>query len=116
MTPGHLLRVSTALVLRAAPHRPYPRGLLRSIPTCLNSKRGNFHQPPHPFFVMSDDDPQAIKEGHILAIVMTAQERGMAYLWQAVAEQIADLEEMRVHVTMARTLLGSGGTRTRLLK
>ena len=59
---------------------------------------------------MSDDDPQAIKEGHILAIVMTAQERGMAYLWQAVAEQIADLEEM------ARTLLGSGGTRTRLLK
>jgi hypothetical protein len=40
----------------------------------------------------------------------------MAYLWQAVAEQIADLEAMRVHVTMARTLLGSGGTRTRLLK
>ena len=65
---------------------------------------------------MSDDDPQAINEGHILAMVMTAQERGMAYLWQAVAEQIADLEAMRVHVTMARTLLGSGGTRTRLLK
>ena len=116
MTPCHLFRVSTALVLRAAPHRPYPRGLLRSILSCLNSKRGNFHQQPHPFFVMSDDDPQSIKEGHILAIVMTAQERGMAYLWQAVAEQIADLEEMRVHVTMARTLLGSGGTRTRLLK
>ena len=99
-------------------------GTAQTVPTrpvtfnsfCLNSKRGNFHQPPHPFFVMSDDDPQAIKEGHILAIVMTAQERGMAYLWQAVAEQIADLEEMRVHVTMARTLLGSGGTRTRLLK
>ena len=49
-------------------------------------------------------------------VVTTAQERGMAYLWQAVAEQIADLEAMRVHVTMARTLLSNGGTRTKLLK
>jgi hypothetical protein len=111
-----VFRVGAALVLRVAPHRPYPRGLLRSILSCLNSKRGHFHQPPYPFLVMSDDDPQAITEGHMLAMVMTAQERGMAYLWQAVAEQIADLEAMRVHVTMARTLLGSGGTRTRLLK
>ena len=49
-------------------------------------------------------------------IVTTAHQRGMAYLWQAVAEQIADLEAMRVHVTMARTLLSDGGTCTKLLK
>jgi hypothetical protein len=65
---------------------------------------------------MSDYDRQAIKGGDVMDIVTTAQERGMAYLWQAVAEQIADLEAMRVHVTMARTLLGDGGTRTKLLK
>ena len=82
----------------------------------LNSKRGNFHQPPRPFLLMSDYDQQAIKEDDIMDVVTTAQERGMAYLWQAVAEQIADLESMRVHVTMARTLLSDGGTRTKLLK
>jgi hypothetical protein len=65
---------------------------------------------------MSDYDQQAIKEGDTMDIVMTVQERGMAYLWQAVAEQIADVEAMRVHVTMARTLLSNGGTRTKLLK
>ena len=65
---------------------------------------------------MSDYDRQAIKEGDIMDIVTTAHQRGMAYLWQAVAEQIADLEAMRVHVTMARTLLSDGGTCTKLLK
>jgi hypothetical protein len=65
---------------------------------------------------MSDYDQQAIKEDDIMDRVTTAQERGMAYLWQAVAEQIADLEAMRVHITMARTLLSNGGTRTKLLK
>jgi hypothetical protein len=68
---------------------------------------------------MSDYDQPAIKEGDIMDIVdlvKTAHERGMAYLWQAVAEQIADLEAMRLHVTMARTLLSDGGTRTKLLK
>jgi hypothetical protein len=66
--------------------------------------------------LMSDYDQQAIQEDDIMDRVTTAQERGMAYLWQAVAEQIADLEAMRVHVTMARTLLSNGGTRTKLLK
>ena len=65
---------------------------------------------------MNDYDLQATEEGDIIDTVTTAQERGMAYLWQAVAEQIADLEAMRVHVTMARTLLSNGGTRTKLLK
>ena len=65
---------------------------------------------------MSNYDQQAIKEDDIMDVVTTAQERGMAYLWQAVAEQIADVEAMRVHVTMARTLLSNGGTRTKLLK
>jgi hypothetical protein len=65
---------------------------------------------------MSDYDLQASAEGDIMDTVTTAQERGMAYLWQAVAEQIADPEAMRVHVTMARTLLRDGGTRTKLLK
>jgi hypothetical protein len=111
-----MFRESAAPVLGTAPHRPYPPSLLVSILSRLNSKRGNFHQPPHPFLLMSDYDQQAIKEGDILDIVTSAQERGMAYLWQAVAEQIADLEAMRVHVTMARTLLGDGGTRTKLLK
>ena len=65
---------------------------------------------------MSNYDPQAAKQGDVMDMVMTAQERGMAYLWQAVAEQIADLEAMRAHVTMARALLGVSGTCTRLLK
>jgi hypothetical protein len=92
-----------------------PTYLLPSILSRLYSKRGN-HQPPYPFLVMSNYDQQTINEGDIMDIVTTAQERGMAYLWQAVAEQLADLEAMRVHVTMARTLLGAGGTCTRLLK
>jgi hypothetical protein len=65
---------------------------------------------------MSDYDQQAIKAVEIMDIVKSAHERGMAYLWQAVAEQIADLEAMRVHATMARTLLSDGLTRTKLLK
>ena len=65
---------------------------------------------------MSDYDLQATEEGDIMDIVTTAQERGMAYLWQAVAEQIADPEAMRVHVTMAEKLLVAGKTCTRLLK
>jgi hypothetical protein len=54
--------------------------------------------------------------GEILDAVTAAKARGMVCLWQAVAEQIADPEAMRVHVTMARTLLRDGGTRTKLLK
>jgi hypothetical protein len=46
----------------------------------------------------------------------SAEERGMVCLWQAVAEQIADPEAMRVHVTMAEKLLVAGKTCTRLLK
>ena len=38
----------------------------------------------------------------------------MVYLWQAVAEQLADPEAMRAHVTMARTLLGDGKMSARL--
>lgn len=66
---------------------------------------------------MNDHDQQAIREGDIKMDALTsAEERGMVYLWQAVAEQIADPEAMRAHVTMARTLLGRGRTSTRLLK
>jgi hypothetical protein len=54
--------------------------------------------------------------GDILDEVRAAKARGMVCLWQAVAEQIADPEAMRAHVTMARTLLGRGRTSTRLLK
>jgi hypothetical protein len=46
----------------------------------------------------------------------SAEERGMVCLWQAVAEQIADPEAMRVHVMMAQKLLVAGKTCTRLLK
>jgi len=46
----------------------------------------------------------------------SAEERGMTHLWQAITEQIADPEGMRVHVMMARKLLGAGKTCTRLLK
>jgi hypothetical protein len=40
----------------------------------------------------------------------------MVCLWQAVAEQIADPEAMRVHVVRAQKLLGAGKACTRLLK
>jgi hypothetical protein len=63
---------------------------------------------------MNDLDPQPIKAGDIRETVATAQEQGMVYLWQAVAEQLADPEAMRAHVTMARTLLGDGRTSARL--
>jgi hypothetical protein len=65
---------------------------------------------------MNGRDQEAIREGDLMEAATSAEERGMAYLWQAVAEQIADPEAMRVHVTMARTLLGDGGKCTRLLK
>ena len=61
---------------------------------------------------MDDLDPQPIKACDIK--VTTAQEQGLVYLWQAVAEQLADPEAMRAHVTMARTLLGDGRTPARL--
>ena len=61
---------------------------------------------------MDDLDLQPIKASDIK--VTTAQEQGMVYLWQAVAEQLADPEAMRAHVTMARTLLGDGRTPARL--
>ena len=44
--------------------------------------------------------------------VASAKERGMLCLWQAVIEQIADPEAMRLHVNMAQTLLGTGKTYT----
>jgi hypothetical protein len=63
---------------------------------------------------MNGRDQEALREGDLMEAATSAEERGMAYLWQAVAEQIADPEAM--HVTMARTLLGDGGKCTRLLK
>jgi len=65
---------------------------------------------------MNEHDPQASQEGDVMEVIKTAKERGLAYLWQAIAEQIADTEAMRAHVTMARALLGDGRTCTRLLK
>jgi hypothetical protein len=65
---------------------------------------------------MNEHDQQAIREGDIMDAATSAVERGIVYLWQAVAEQIADPEAMRAHVMMARTLLGAGRTCTRLLK
>jgi hypothetical protein len=56
------------------------------------------------------------REGDTMDAVTSPEERGMAYLWQAVTEQITDHEAMRVHVIMARALLGDGRTCTRLLK
>ena len=63
---------------------------------------------------MNDYDPQPIEASDIRDPVTTAQEQGMVYLWQAVAEQLADPEAMRAHVTMARTLLGDGKMSARL--
>ena len=65
---------------------------------------------------MNEHSPQAVNEGDMADGVMAAQKCGMAHLWQAVTEQIADPEGMRVHVTMAQKLLGAGKTCTRLLK
>src|ERR1700676_198575 len=71
---------------------------------------------PATFRSMNEHDQQAASEADIVDVVTTVQERGLAYLWQAVTEQIADPDAMRAHVMMARTLLGSGNTYTRLLK
>ena len=65
---------------------------------------------------MNGRDQQAISEGDLMEAATSAEERGMVCLWQAVAEQIADPEAMRVHVTMAEKLLVAGKTCTRLLK
>jgi hypothetical protein len=65
---------------------------------------------------MNGRDQQAIKEGDVMEAARSAEERGMTHLWQAITEQIADPEGMRVHVMMARKLLGAGKTCTRLLK
>ena len=65
---------------------------------------------------MDEHDQQASREGDLMEAAMSAEERGMAHLWQAVTEQIADPEGMRVHVLMAQKLLGAGKTCTRLLK
>ena len=52
--------------------------------------------------------------GDILDAVTAAKARGMVYLWQAVADQIADPEAMRPHVVTAQTLLGACRTFNRL--
>jgi hypothetical protein len=65
---------------------------------------------------MSEHDQQALREGDMMDAITTAKERGMVYLWQAIAEQLADVEAMRAHVMLARTLLGDARTCTRLLK
>jgi hypothetical protein len=61
---------------------------------------------------MNELDPQAFSVGDGMDAVLSAKERGMGCLWQAVAEQIADPEAMRLHVNMAQTLLGTGKTYT----
>jgi hypothetical protein len=65
---------------------------------------------------MNEHSPQAVNEGDMADGVMAAQKCGMAHLWQAVTEQIADPEAMRVNVTMARTVVAAGRTCTRLLR
>jgi hypothetical protein len=65
---------------------------------------------------MNGRDQQAIREGDLMEAATSAEERGIAHLWQAVTEQIADPEAMRAHVMMAQKLLGAGKTCTRLLK
>lgn len=65
---------------------------------------------------MDGHDQQAIMESEIVEAATSAEERGMVCLWQAVTEQIADLEATRALVLMARKLLGAGRTCTRLLK
>jgi hypothetical protein len=65
---------------------------------------------------MNGRDQQAIREGDPMEAATSAEERGMVCLGQAVAEQIADPEAMRVHVMMAQKLLVAGKTCTRLLK
>jgi hypothetical protein len=65
---------------------------------------------------MNGRDQQTIREGDPLEAATGAEERGMVCLWQAVAEQIADPEAMRMHVMTAQKLLGAGKTYTRVLK
>ena len=65
---------------------------------------------------MNRGDQQTIREGDPMEAAAGAEERGMVCLWQAVVEQIADPEAMRVHVTMAQKLLSAGKTCRKLLK
>jgi hypothetical protein len=94
------------------------------LPACVQRRRAliasgtvqTIRTRPVIFNSMNGRDQQAIKEGDVMAAARSAEERGMAHLWQAVTEQIADPEGMRVHVMMAQKLLGAGKTCTRLLK
>ena len=52
--------------------------------------------------------------GDMLDAVTAAKARGMVYLWQAVADQIADPEAMRAQVVTAQTLLGTSKTFNRM--
>jgi hypothetical protein len=74
-----------------------------------SSRAANFNS-------MDELDRQASQEVDVMEVVKTPKERGLAYLWQAITEQIGDIEAMRAHVTLARALLGDGRTCTRLLK